>query len=56
MGWPTAREGHGHGVWIVLVEVTTHQGAPESGVQGEARQVLGGVKREVSEMESAKTG
>jgi hypothetical protein len=35
----------GHGVWGVIVEVTIHQGLPESGRQGEARQVLGGIKK-----------
>src|SRR5215471_20216811 len=36
MGWPAGREPEGHGVPIVLVGVTAHQGARESRVQGEA--------------------
>jgi hypothetical protein len=32
MGWPTAREGHGHGACVVV-------SAEESSVQGEGRQV-----------------
>ncbi len=35
-GWPTAREGHGHGALVVVVGVTPHQGARESLAQGEA--------------------
>ncbi len=30
MGWPTAREGQGHGAWVVVVGVTPHQGHRES--------------------------
>ncbi len=41
MGWPTGREPEGHGVPIVLVGVTIHQGARESRVQGEVAQVVG---------------
>lgn len=39
MGWPKARERQGHGVMIVVVGVTSHQGEQESCSQGEARQV-----------------
>jgi hypothetical protein len=53
---PTSREAQGHGAWVVLVGVTPDQGGQESWPQGEAKQVLGVFKREVSEMESAKTG
>ena len=42
MGWPTAREGHGHGVLIVVVGVTTHQGGREIRHQGEGAQVATG--------------
>jgi len=38
-GWPTAREGHGHGVLILLVGVTPHQGDRETRSQGEGAQV-----------------
>jgi hypothetical protein len=38
-GWPTSRKAHGHGVLIVLMGVTTHQGAWESQAQGEGGQV-----------------
>src|SRR5262252_4167753 len=41
MGWPTGREPEGHGVPIVLVGVTPHQGARESRAQGEVAQVAG---------------
>ena len=41
MGWPTGREPEGHGVPIVLVGVTSHQGTRESRVQGEVAQVAG---------------
>jgi hypothetical protein len=41
MGWPTAREGHGHGARIVVVGVTPHQGRREGRLQGKAWQVLG---------------
>ena len=41
MGWPTGREPEGHGVPIVLVGVTSHQGTRESRVQGEVAQVVG---------------
>src|SRR5215471_15587633 len=40
-GWPTGREFEGHGVPIVLVGVTPHQGARESRAQGEVAQVAG---------------
>src|SRR6266851_6813319 len=40
MGWPTGRESQGHGVPIVLVGVTPHQGARESRAQGEVAQVV----------------
>jgi len=36
MGWPTAREGQGHGAWVVVVGVTPHQGGRESRAQGRA--------------------
>ncbi len=39
MGWPKARECYGHGVVIVVVGVTSHQGEREIRSQGEARQV-----------------
>ena len=39
--WPTGRESHGHGVPIVLVGVTPHQGTRESRAQGEVAQVVG---------------
>ncbi len=35
-GWPTAREGHGHGAPTVVVGVTPYQGGQESCPQGEA--------------------
>jgi len=35
-GWPMAREDQGHGVAVVVVGITSHQGAQESYVQGEA--------------------
>ncbi len=35
-GWPTAREGQGHGAPTVVVGVTPHQGGQESCPQGEA--------------------
>src|SRR4029453_15325791 len=41
MGWPTARELHGHGGPIVLVRVASHQGARASRAQGEVAQVVG---------------
>src|SRR3989454_7113547 len=41
MGWPKGRESQGHGVLIVLVGVTPHQGARESRAQGEVAQVVG---------------
>src|SRR5262249_16330263 len=41
MGWPTVREDYGHGVVVVVVGVTTHQGTRESCVQGKARQIVG---------------
>src|SRR5215475_2934724 len=41
MGWPVGRESHDHGVLIVLVGVTPHQGARESRAQGEVAQVVG---------------
>ena len=52
---PPGREAQGHGAWIVLVGVTPDQGGQEIWSQGEAKQVFGVFKREVSEMESAKT-
>jgi hypothetical protein len=39
-GLPISREAHGNGASIVLVGVTPYQGARESQVQGEGRQVL----------------
>ena len=39
MGWPKRREPHGHGVSIVVVGLTPHQGERESRSQGEGRQV-----------------
>ncbi len=53
---PPGREAQGHGAWIVLVGVTPDQGGQESWPQGEAKQVFGVFKREVSVMENAKTG
>jgi hypothetical protein len=41
MAWPTVREDQGHGVVVVVVAVTRHQGARERRAQGEARQVVG---------------
>jgi hypothetical protein len=38
MGWPTRRESQGHGVLMVVVGVTPHQGERESRLQGEAGQ------------------
>jgi len=40
MGWPTGRESYGHGVLVVVVGVTPHQGERESRSQGEAGQVV----------------
>src|SRR6266566_5673399 len=54
MGCPTAREGQGHGAWVVVVGVTSHQGGRESRLQGQARQVISILReREVREMRSA---
>ena len=52
-GWPTVREGYGHGVVIVVVGVTSHCSERESRLQGEARQVIGCQDREVREMRNA---
>jgi len=41
-GWPTAREGHGHGAPTVVVGVTPHQGGQDSCPQGEAASREGG--------------
>src|SRR5882672_4344605 len=41
MGWSKGRESQDHGVLIVLVGVTPHQGARESRAQGEVAQVVG---------------
>ncbi|GAC1520259.1 MAG: hypothetical protein NVS2B16_27230 [Chloroflexota bacterium] len=38
-GWPTAREGQGHRVLVVVVGVTPYQGNRESRSQGEGAQV-----------------
>lgn len=46
-GSPTNREVHGDGASIVLVGVTTYQGAWESQVQGKGKQVLQRVKEGV---------
>jgi group II intron reverse transcriptase/maturase len=55
-GLPTGRKAHGNGASIVLVGVTTYQGAWESQVQGEGRQVLQRVKEGSScEMQSTNT-
>jgi hypothetical protein len=35
-GWPTGGDAYGHGVLIVVVGVTPHQGERESRSQGEA--------------------
>jgi hypothetical protein len=40
-GSPTGREPYGHGVPIVVVEVTIHQGGRESRPQGEGAQATG---------------
>jgi hypothetical protein len=40
-GSPTGREPHGHGVLIVVVELTIHQGGRESRPQGEGAQATG---------------
>jgi hypothetical protein len=53
---PPGREAQGYGAWILLVGATPDQGGQESWPQGEAKQVSGVFKREVSEMEKAKTG
>jgi hypothetical protein len=37
-GWPTGRKAQGHGASIVLVGVTTYQGAWESQAQGKGKQ------------------
>jgi hypothetical protein len=37
---PPRREAQGHGVLIVVVRVTSHQGAEESSAQGEGAQVF----------------
>ena len=50
-GWPTGRKAQGHGVCVVLVGAMPHQGAWESQVQGEGRQVNKGdgkAKRDAS--------
>ena len=38
-GWPSAGDRHGHGVPIVVVGVTSHQGDQESWSQGKGAQV-----------------
>ena len=35
-GWPTGGDAYGHGVLMVVVGVTPHQGRRESRLQGEA--------------------
>ena len=39
-GWPTAGDRQGHGVLIVVVGVTSHQGGQESWPQGKGAQVI----------------
>jgi hypothetical protein len=46
-GSPTSGDAHGDGASIVLVGVTTYQGAWESQVQGKGKQVLQRVKEGV---------
>ena len=41
MGWPKKGDLQGHGVLVVVVGVTTHQGGRESRPQGEGEQVIG---------------
>ncbi len=43
-GWPKGHKAQGHGASVVLVGVTTHQGAWENQVQGKGKQVLQRVK------------
>ncbi len=38
-GWPQGRELYAHGVVVVVVGITTHQGGWESQPQGEGQQV-----------------
>ncbi len=42
MGWPTAREGQDHGVLIVAVGVTSHQGGRANRQQAEGAQLSTG--------------
>lgn len=56
MGWPSCREAAGHGVFVVVVGVTPHQGGRESRLQGEGRQVLSSPgQAEVCAMQNANT-
>jgi len=40
MGWSKGRESYGHGVTVVVVGVTPHQGIWENHIQGKGWQVI----------------
>jgi hypothetical protein len=39
-GWPTGGDAYGHGILVVVVGVTPHQGERESRSQGEAGEAV----------------